>query len=222
MGMMSFEGAPHAGETRLGVRTIEWIRAEGVERLLSVFCPFRERSCSHDHCLQCGHFDRNEEGAIVCCREPPLSSDEARTLVENRRIYTGPCSLAARTHLGSLGGAVVFCAFHGAPLARVLARLDPSRSPGVVVVDESRQPMGFLPYAHLASLEAPEESLLGDELPGTPYVELPERAPLSQALDLFIREHRRIVVTVDRSRRVTGVLTDVDVLHWLARVSRNL
>jgi hypothetical protein len=214
-------GPDRAPETKVAVRVVEWVTDDRVERLETVFCPFRAASGSVPDCRACQAFARleGEQASLVCSREPPISLDEARLLVEERRICTGSDSLAERTSLGALAHPHVVCVSWPTSLAATARTLAASSALGVVVVDAARRPLAFVPrdevWPHSQSQTLAPVGACAHE----PFLILSEEASLASALDRLISRHQRVIVTVDGKDRTTGLVLDVQILHWFARIS---
>jgi hypothetical protein len=203
------------------VRVVEWVTDDRIERLEAVFCPFRGASSAVPDCRACQAFARleGEQDTLVCSREPPISLDEARLLVTQRRLCTGSGNLAVRTSVGAIADDQLVCASWGTSLAAVGRALAGSPVPGAVVVDDSRRPLAFVPRDEV-SPRTPSEGLVPvGACAHEPFLILFEEVSLAEALERLVARHRRVIVTVDGSDRATGLVRDVQILHWFARMS---
>lgn len=211
--------SPADGETKLAVRVLEWIDENRVERTETTFCPFRVASTSLHDCRSCQAFAGFEghDEVLVCAREPLISVDEARALAEERRICTGPDSLAARTPIGSITGAHVLCVSVRTRMEEVHSRWQGSSALGVVVIDDARNPVAFISRDRARSTTSPLASV-GDA--DEPFIVLPETTSLDHALERLIAKRQRAIVTVDAAGVVSGLVLDIEVLKWFARTMR--
>lgn len=207
-------------ETRVHLRVVERIGSGRMTRFPDVFCPFRRTSQSLELCRACPHYDRVDAGAIVCKREPPLSTSAAAALFAERRICSGEGSLAYRVLLGERSSAHTLCISSDTPAGEGAARVVATGAIGGIVVDGGLRPVGFLSHASLAGL--PPEALPRPviECSTDPFLVMAEDTSLADAITRMVEEHQRIVVTTDGEGRTTGSLSDVDVLRWLGAVSR--
>jgi len=212
---------PDQGETKLAVRLVEWVTDDRVERLETVFCPFRAASRSVPECRTCKSFARieGEQGTLVCSREPLISPDEARLLIEDRRICTGVDSLAVRTSLGAIAEAHVVCASWQTGLAAAGKTLAASSALGVIVVDDARRPLAFVPRDEVWPCPPGRARVPVGACAHEPFLIVSEEASLADALDRLIARHQRVIVTVDSSDRATGLVLDVQILRWFARIT---
>lgn len=206
-------------ETKLSVRVVEWIDEDRVERTETVFCPFRIASSAVLACRQCQVFARMEgdDETVVCAREPPISLDEAQILIEERRICTGPDSLAARTPIGAITGAHVVCTSGRTRIAEVVSRLAGSSAPGAIVVDDARRPVAFI--ARDRAWPTSRALAPVGECADEPFIILSEKVSVADALERFIAKRQRAIVTVDADGTATGLALDIEVLQWFARVT---
>jgi hypothetical protein len=111
---------------------------------------------------------------------------------------------------------VVVCATRSTRIAVAQAVVNARGAHGVVVVDRARMPMAFVATTRLApTARAQALSDCEDEA----FSIFHEATPLAVALDRLIHERRRAAVTIDADGRVTGLVWDLSVLHWLARAA---
>ena len=211
---------PGPPETRVSLRVLALVDGDVVEQQSFVFCPFQTASTKVVDCLRCADFARVEsQGVLICAREALLTDDEALELVSDRHIYSGGQSLAARTPIGAVAENVLVCATPTTLIAGAEAVVSASGSHGVVVVDRARRPTAFVSRASLGQTHAARILTLGD-CHGEAFGIFDECDPLASAIDRLIHDRLRAGVTIDADGRVTGLVSDLAVLRWLARAAR--
>jgi len=207
------------GETRIGLRVIAFLDEDVFEERSVAFCPFRSSTTHVPDCLACDKFAHLESGAVVCARRPPLSSSEASALVAGRHICSGAESLAGRTPVGAVAENVVVCATAKTRIAIAEAVVRARGAHGVVVVDRALRPIAFIASTRLVS-KVESRTLTLAECHDEAFSTFDESLPLADALGHLIHDRRRAAVTVDADGRVTGLVWDLHVLHWLARAAQ--
>ncbi len=207
-------------ETRLALRRLTLVDGDVIEHRSFVFCPFRAVATDTVECMTCADLARVETvEAIVCAREAPLTDGEALELISRRQIYSGTESLAARTPVGAVAGTVVVCATPTTRIAVVESVASELAAPGVVVIDEARRPTAFVSRASLVATPAALALTLAD-CQDEAFTIFDERDSLAHALGRLVHDRQRAAVTIDAVGRVTGLVSDLEVLRWLARASR--
>ena len=209
----------------LAVHELETLERDGrSERTLRVFCPLRHESADVRSCAGC-EFARQVSDVRVAC-EPPVAFDP-RDADREGALLLGPDAKALRTPLGAV------CAPHSVavrvdvPLAQAVALLTHEKF--VVVLTSDDQVCGVLSAA-----EPPRQASVLDGADGAaggtwssphgtdgPFRVLPESAPLSEAIELMVRGHVRLVAVTGESRRFVGLVTDLDILRWAADTRRS-
>jgi hypothetical protein len=182
----------------LPVRSLEIIGEERTRVRLHVFCSRRGVSTDVDVCQSCQHFESQGPDGVTCESSAPWS---AIATVGKSGLFIGAAPLIQAVSAGNILGRRTV-AVRG--LSRELltdARLD--GTPIVVVVDEHDRPV-----ATIVRGEAREaRSIL-------------ESASAYEALEPMVHHHVRCVSLVDVSGRLVGLLTDLDVLRWVAELRR--
>jgi CBS domain-containing protein len=119
--------------------------------------------------------------------------------------------------VGEAAGDAVLCV-HGAITATVVASaLRPKKNEWVaVVVDDDGKPVGVL---HAADALGAPSSVRAERI-ARRVAPVRESAPLAHAVDRMVREHARALPVTDEAGRVVGLLTDLDLLAWVARRAR--
>jgi hypothetical protein len=209
---------PH--ETALALRAIVLLDGDLVEEERVVYCPFRAATTEVLECLACADFSRIHHGdTLVCARPPELTDEQAIALVEDRRICSGADSLAARTPLGAIAERMIVCATAATSIGAAEAAALRTEAHGVVVVDAARRPTAFVARARLAQTPIAARALSIAACGEETCVVLDEREPLANTLPRLIHDRQRAAVIVDDRGRVTGVVSDLDALRWLARAA---
>jgi CBS domain-containing protein len=208
-------------ETWLALRVVEWIDEGRVVRVEHVFCPFRAESRGVARCAQCAAFGRLEDDdrALVCAREPKVPQADVQRLIEARSICSGQDSLAARTAVGEVSVTRLVCASSTASVAAVMAVMAPSVGYGALVVDDDRRPWGVVARGDVERAARAGATTLA-ECTIDPVLTAHEAVPLADALELLIHDRRRVLAIVDAGGRATGLVEDLEILHWFARAGR--
>jgi CBS domain-containing protein len=190
----------------LPVRSLEIVERDGRRvRALRVFCPRHRASIDTGTCTACAFAHTVSDAAVTC--SPPGISDE-REGAAGRPLFLGADALALRTPVGAV------CAPRSVAV-RVDVPVDEARKllehdPFVVVLT----PDGLV-HGVLSSAEPTELAALWLMDGHTP--ELPESAPLIEAIELMLHSHVRLVPVTGTDRQFLGFVADLDVLRWAAR-----
>jgi hypothetical protein len=191
----------------LPVRSLEiFERNGGRARALRVFCPTRNASTDTSDCANCPFVRAVSEANVSCT---PAGVAPAPESALDGPLFLGPDALAKGTPVGAV------CAAHSVAVrvdvSAARARLLLDRNPHVVVLAANDEVRGTL------SGMDPAEGLtsLGELAAVGPV--LRESAPLIQAIDLMVHGHMRFVAVTGEDRRFVGLISDLDVLRWVAR-----
>lgn len=216
---LPLERPPDPPETRLTLRIVAIIDGDEVQEQRYVFCPFRVESTKGTDCVRCSDFARLEHPeTVVCAREPLLTDEEALELVSDRQICSGSGSLGARTPIGSVAANVVVCALPNTLISIAHAVVADLHAHGVVVVAEGRRPIALISRARLVPTTSASVLTLAD-CQDEAFTVFDERDSVAHALDRLVHDRQRAAVTIDAAGRVTGLVSDLEVLHWLARAA---
>jgi hypothetical protein len=210
--------------TELPVRSLEIVERDGHRaRALHVFCPRRYASTDVETCVTCAFVCTVSDSAVVCAPPGLLEVPES---APDDALVLGPDARALRTPVGALcairsvGVHIDALVEHGPTLL--------AHEAVVVVLGEDNTVYGVLFAAGLPPLlgaldaEAtalPEAWWKPGQMDGRP-TGLPESAPLSEAIELMVHGHLRLVPVTTDERRFVGLVTDLDVLRWVAGTRR--
>jgi predicted transcriptional regulator len=158
----------------------------------------------------------------VTC-EPPAALDSSPH-APDASLFLGPDARATRTRVGAV------CAPHSlairadVPAAQAAALL--TRQNFVVVLTSDNEVCGILsaaePPRRLALLDGadPEGAWSKPHETGGRFRVLHESATLSEAIDLMVHNHVRLVALTSDERRFVGFVSDLDVLRWASETRR--
>jgi CBS domain protein len=191
----------------LPVRSLLILERDGRrERALRVLCPRRHASIDTRVCTTCSFAHRVSEAAVTCAASGIPEGPES---APDRPLVLGPDALSLRTPVGAV------CALHSVavrvdmPIAHARKLLD--RHAVVVVLTADDRVHGVLSAA-----EPPEGLTALVELESRTR-ELPESAPLIEAIELMVHRHVRLVSVTADDGHFVGLVADLDVLRWVAR-----
>jgi hypothetical protein len=204
----------------LPLRVREIIRGDGSRaRTLLVFCPRERASIAPETCARCAFRCPPEDGkyapAVGCGAAEPGASAPSPAPA----ILCGPDPVASHLSTGTASAQIVLCVLADAPFGVVhRAVLSTRRWLAFPVVDEQGKLLGTLPSALVTGVgEEPREAFLPVADAMLPALSVRESEPLDSALSTMTSHHLRHVPIVDAAQRVTGVLSDLEVLRWIAR-----
>lgn len=183
----------------LPIHTLEVIGEAGASVHLSVFCSRKRASTAVSVCRECPHFDA-DSSAGVTCDAPPRSADTPSS--GRAGLLTGADALTTNVCAGDLLGLRTI-AVRDAACTASLTEAELHAAPAVVVIDACGHPVQM--RVRRDGFEARS---------------LRESATLDEALHLMIHHHVRYVPLVDSDGALVGLLTDLDVLRWVATIKR--
>jgi CBS domain-containing protein len=117
---------------------------------------------------------------------------------------------------GAASARVILCLDADAPVGVARRAVGAGRWLAYPVVDARGVLVGATPMSALSAAELPE-SLLPVTDVMVPAIAVRESDPLVDAIGAMTSHHLRQVPIVDAAGRVTGVLSDLAVLRWVAR-----
>ncbi len=204
----------------LPIRIREVVRPDGTRvRELLVFCPREATSSSPDRCARCGYRCPPENEALapaVGCNVEPASEEGASS---SDGLLYGPHAAASRVPAGAASAQVVVCIQADTPLS-VASRVAESNRRWLAfpVVDETGVLLGSVPTAVL-TLAADDERarFIATAESMVPSFAVRESDRLDEVIGTMTSHHLRHVPIIDDARRVTGLLTDIELLRWVAR-----
>ena len=188
-------------------------RTVGATRRLvesTVQCPRQESAIPASHCLGCEHCtgaEGDRRGVRLRCTTP----------AGGRADIDAPLDLrvaASHTPLSDVMTHDVICVFRDLSIVQFMELLKETGISGVPVVDDAGIPVGVVSKTDLmgASLDRPT---VGDIMMPVAFT-LPETASLSHAAALMSFEDIHRILIVSASGRVTGIVTALDIVRWLA------
>lgn len=210
----------------LEVRVRQTLAADGTTSSYStVFCPRQARTVRVNECVDCKEyvglsFDREEQTALLHCYEDggPTPRQSLRRLLGTgrpegflRRFRERADSIPV-ARIMSLN---VHCVTEDVSLSVVLYHLLRRGISGVPVVDHDGKPVGVLSKTDLLRHGTHGEGLVSDIMTPISFT-LDEDQPISKASALMAYEGIHRLPIIDASGRVVGLLSALDVLHWLA------
>ncbi len=158
-------------------------------------------------CRECTFGRGESEGAVLCAL--PAGPDEAESAPDTP-LFLGPCAQSLHTVLGGAFASYATAVRVDVPVAEALGILE--REGIVAIVDANGALRGVLsasePHDRLRTLTA-----LDEEDPG-----LAESAPLADAIERLVHGRARFIPVTGDHRRFEGIVADLDVLRWAARV----
>jgi CBS domain-containing protein len=217
--------APRSGEPQvqpLDVRTRTVLAGEGRgESQGSVFCPRRERSVPIDACATCEASAGTRAGAAgealqVLCRF--VQPDHEAPAPEVGRDDELATKLARP--ISEIMTTTVICVRSDMSAARVRSVLLERGIGCVPVVDAAGRPVGVVTKTDLMLAEglALPESSVGAIMTGLALA-VHEGMTIAQASALMAYEGVHRLPVVDDDHQVVGILSSLDVLHWIGQRS---
>ncbi len=191
----------------LPVRSLQILERDGRRvRALRVLCPRVRASIAPTACTTCPFVRGMSEIAVTCAPPgiPGGPESSSRTL-----LFVGPDALALHTPVGAVCAPCSVAVRVDVPIARARGLLD--RHSFVVVLTSDDRVHGILsavkPLEGLSTLAEMDDSTHA----------LPESAPLTEAIELMVHGHVRFVFVTGDDRHFVGLVTDLDVLRWVAQ-----
>ncbi len=202
----------------LPIRIREVVRSDGTRsRSLLVFCPREEASIAPDICVRCAfRCPPEREGlapAVGCAVEGEERADEGAS----NGLFYGAHPAAARIAAGVSSGRIVVCVQNDVPLIVAAGAIDSRRGcVALPVVDDQGVYLGTM-RSVVAPPRGPGSLFLTAADAMVPGVAVRESDHLDDAIGTMTSHHLREVPIIDGKRRVVGVLTDLELLRWVAR-----
>ena len=197
----------------LSVRSLEIVSADGAHRRhLRVFCPVESRSLDPRTCARCDLCvsfpeDAGGEDAELQCRIP-RRTDPPRS----GSWFVGSEAVAVWLPAGTISVPVTVCVRFDTPIQVVGEALERNAVGTALVVDERTRVLGVVGPSELATRRTtPVLAVVNADV-----ARIDESAPLSEVISrmAFRRAHRVALVRSDGS--AAGLVTEVNVLHWIA------
>lgn len=188
-----------------------------------VYCLVQRHSVPVDECEEClgyagAEIDLEHHRNFILCRrvteETARALEPARTAVLRRR-FVSEATPGERTAIATIMTADVWCAREDLDLPTLRQTMVERQVSGVPVVDQGGGCVGVVTMVDLARAE-PGQTRVRDIMSRVTFV-LPENASVSQAAALMALEHIHRIPIVTDDGRVSGIVSSIDVLGWLAR-----
>jgi CBS domain-containing protein len=197
----------------LPVRSLEIVSADGGQRRhLRVFCPVESSSLDPRTCARCDlcvsyPSDLGAKGAELRCRTPRRTDPPGA-----ESWYVGSHAIAAWLPAGMIAGPRLLCVRLDASVQAVGEALERNAMRTAVVVDERTRVLGIVGHAELrARGGTPVLAVLDAEVP-----RVEESAPLADVIACMTYGRAHCVALVKSDGSAAGLVTEVDVLHWVA------
>jgi CBS domain-containing protein len=206
---------------RLPIRAREVVGVHSeTRRILTVFCPFRERSMPLSVCERCEAYRESLGQEAIECAVPPGA--ELPLLFGDQPLFVGPGSLASRTSVGAVMSARVLCVDADMEVALLTRIGDYESYPGILLVDDDTRLVGILSRADLDSCKrrGAQAAVRTRDLVHADVRAVHESSSLAEALSRMVHEHLRVLAVVDDEEFVIGLLSDLDALRWVAENAR--
>jgi len=210
----------------LEIRVRQTLAADGTTSSYStVYCPRQMRTVRVNECVDCEEyiglsFDREEQSGLLHCYESdaPTARQSLRRFLEARqregfvrwRHQRADCTPVSR--IMSLN---VQCVTEDVSLpALAICLLDRGYS-GTPVIDEEGKPVGIVSKTDLLRHGVTSKGRVKDIMSPMSFT-LDEDQSISKASALMAYEGIHRLPVVDAAGKVVGLLSSLDILHWLA------
>jgi CBS domain-containing protein len=187
------------------VRQREILSHGGQRRRSTVFCPSENQSVDLAWCRGCPLAESVDANAVRCSPDPAAKEAPPTTRI------------GSETPVGAVMNARHVSALPEVPAAQLANATGGAPDVAVLVVDDGDHPLGIIEPAVLAaSPGAMPAATIGHSIPS-----IREDSSVSDAIECMVRGHRRFLPVVQEDGRVAGVLSDLDILRWVARMARS-
>lgn len=209
----------------LEIRVRQTLAADGTTSSYStVYCPRQARTVRVSECVECEEyvglsFDREEQTALLHCCEssgPTPRQSLRRFLAAGqpegwlRRFHERADSIPI-SRIMSLN---VFCVTEDVSVGALVSCLLGRGISGVPVVDRDGKPVGVVSKTDLLG-DRDGDGTVGDIMTPMSFT-LQEDKSIAKASALMAYEGIHRLPVVDEDGRVVGLLSSLDILHWLA------
>jgi CBS domain-containing protein len=218
--------APRAPYYELEIRVRQTLAADGTTTSHStVYCPRQMRTVRVGECIDCEEyiglsFDREERSGLLHCYESSgpsprqslrhfLATGEREGFV--RRLH----QRADCTPVSNIMSLNVQCVTADVSLSALARSLLDGGYSGAPVVDDRGSPVGFVSKTDLLRHGVTREGRVRDVMTSMSFT-LHEDDSVSKASALMAYEGIHRLPVVDGSGKVVGLLSSLDILHWLA------
>ena len=210
----------------LEIRVRQTLAADGMTSSHStVYCPRQMRTVRVNECIECEEyiglsFDREEQSGLLHCYESnaPTARQSLRRFLETgeregflrRRRERADCTPVSR--IMSLN---VQCVTEEVTLPVLASCLLDGGYSGVPVVDAEGRPVGVVSKTDVLRHGVTLDGRVKDIMTSISFT-LEEDQSVSKAAALMAYEGIHRLPVVDANGKVVGLLSSLDVLHWLA------
>jgi CBS domain-containing protein len=210
----------------LEIRVRQTLAADGTTSSYStVYCPPQMRTVRVNQCVDCEEyiglsFDREEQSGLLHCYESnaPTARQSLRRLLETgeregflrRRRERADCTPVSR--IMSLN---VQCVTEDVSLPALATCLLDGGYSGAPVIDDQGKPVGIVSKTDLLRHGVTSKARVKDIMTPMSFT-LDENHSISKASALMAYEGVHRLPVVDATGKVVGLLSSLDILHWLA------
>ena len=210
----------------LEIRVRQTLAADGTTSSYStVYCPRRMRTVRVNECVDCEEyiglsFDREEQSGLLHCYESsaPTPRQSLRRFLaagEREGLLRKPHQRADSTPVSRIMSLNVQCVTEDVSLPALASCLLEAGYSGAPVVDAEGAPVGVVSRTDLLRHGVTRDGLVRDIMTPTSFT-LHEDQSLSKASALMAYEGIHRLPVVDTGGKVVGLLSSLDILHWLA------
>lgn len=211
---------------QLEIRVRQTLTADGTTSSYStVYCPRQMRTVRVNECVDCEEyvglsFDREEQSGLLHCYEsntptPRQLLRRVLTTGEREGLLRKLHQRADATPVSRIMSLNVQCVTEDVTLPALANCLLDGGFSGAPVVDSEGVPVGFVSKTDLLRHGVTPERRVRDIMTPLSFT-LQEDQPVSKASALMAYEGIHRLPVVDGWGRVVGLLSSLDVLHWLA------
>jgi len=215
--------APHCD---LEIRVRQTLAADGTTSSYStVSCPRRARTVRVKECVDCEEyiglsFDREEQTALLHCYEnhgptPRQSLRSSLASGQPEGLFRKLHERADCTPVSRIMSLNVHCVTEDVTLAALASCLIDGGMSGVPVVDERGKPVGVVSKTDLLRHGVTPSARVKSIMTPLSFT-VHEDQSISKAAALMAYEGIHRLPVVDERGTVVGLLSSLDILHWLA------
>jgi CBS domain-containing protein len=210
----------------LEIRVRQTLAADGTTSSHStVFCPRKARTVRVNECVDCEEyiglsFDREEQSALLHCYESsaPTPRQSLRRFLaagEREGFLRRLHQRADSTPVSRIMSLNVQCVTEDVSLPALARCLLEGGYSGAPVIDDEGRPVGVVSKTDLLRHRVTREGRVKDIMTPMSFT-LHEDQSVSKASALMAYEGIHRLPVVDADGKVVGLLSSLDVLHWLA------
>jgi CBS domain-containing protein len=210
----------------LEIRVRQTLAADGTTSSHStVFCPRKARTVRVNECVDCEEyiglsFDREEQSALLHCYESsaPTPRQSLRRFLaagEREGFLRRLHQRADSTPVSRIMSLNVQCVTEDVSLPALARCLLEGGYSGAPVIDDEGRPVGVVSKTDLLRHRVTREGRVKDIITPMSFT-LHEDQSVSKASALMAYEGIHRLPVVDADGKVVGLLSSLDVLHWLA------